>query len=184
MQRSKRIPFKHQLEGSEYILDNGGGFLFMEQRTGKTLTALLALERMIGLNKILIVTKSTIMQTWKQEIGRQNPWEADVCIIAGTRKKREALLSESWLFYIVNYEMLHPYRVIDRWEWDVVIFDESSSVANEDSKVTRYALPAINSTAKDRKPGGNVPLGYAGPGEPGAICPSIHAGAWYLFRAQ
>jgi len=145
-----RTPFSHQVEGAQYISGNHGGWLFMEQRTGKTLTALLAMRSFIGLSKVLIVTKASIMETWKQELALEQC--NGVSVVTGTKEQREKKLGDPYYFYVVNYEMLVPYRVIDRYEWDVVIFDESSSVANEESKVTRYALRAMNRQRKNGEP--------------------------------
>ena len=66
-------PFKHQLEiakkGYETLKELGWLYLAMEERTGKTLTALLIAEQSKA-SKVLILTKKAALQGWEETLRR------------------------------------------------------------------------------------------------------------------
>ena len=88
-------------KGSEIILTKGFLYLSMEVRTGKTLTSLGILDKMMSVNRVLFITK-------KRAIGSI---ESDY-----------NLLDPSYELQVINYESLHK---IDQGNWDAVVCDEA-----------------------------------------------------------
>jgi len=147
-------PYPHQIEAVEYLKANCGGFLYIEQRGGKTkpsVTFLLnsQINRQFGLNHYtLIVTKSTCMTVWAKEVVAQADLMGYI-IINGTKKQRLAKLDSDSPIVICNWDMLYDYKVLDRKKWNTIIFDESSCIANGTSSVTRYILRALRRLRKE-----------------------------------
>ncbi len=96
-------PFKHQLEisqhGYEILKNNGLVYLAMEERTGKTLTAILIAE-MSKAETILVITKKKALEGWDKTCKEYNITKSYTCI---------------------NYQSLHK---ISR-SFDLIILDEA-----------------------------------------------------------
>lgn len=138
-----KVPFKHQVEGTEYLKKNKGGFLWMKPRTGKTKTACDWILQS-NYSKILIVTKTTIMDVWEAELIDQYVPENQINVIRGSKDKREIALAKDVPINICNYEMLKSYKVFSAWDWECIIFDESTKIANHTSQVTQYCVRGVN----------------------------------------
>lgn len=145
----------HQLEGGQYLEKNNGGFLYVEQRGGKTLMAILGSYPNDD-KQFLIVTRKSIMHNWRAELILASVPPESILIAEGSKKRREGILDLDNPVIICNYNMLKSYRVIDKRLWDIIIFDESIAIANGSSAVTRYVLRAMNRQrlAYLTKPGG------------------------------
>lgn len=138
MSKQPRI---QQIEGGLYLHTNHGGFLYMEQRTGKTLTSL---QDLPAAGRVLIVTRSTIMPVWKDELLEEGVPEEQITVVRGTRPARERALKQETPYMICNYQMLINYRVFEKAVWDYIIFDESSILGNGTAKLTRYVMRAMD----------------------------------------
>ena len=107
----------YQLKIVEQALPHRGFGLFMEQRTGKTLTALW-LSREWGCNHILVICPKKAIPVWKDEI-------------------RKLGLSED-LFSIINFESFRiNQQTYLRDSWDLVIVDESHRMKERSSQQTK-----------------------------------------------
>ena len=97
-------PRPHQTEGAEWALQTlreyGLAYLSWEERTGKTLTALEAVERS-NMMKCLIVTKKRAIDGWMETL-EQWPHKTQ--------------------FVVVNYESVHKLKNTD---FDIAILDEA-----------------------------------------------------------
>lgn len=97
-------PWKHQLEiadqGYKVLQDNAILYLAMEERTGKSLTALLIAE-MAAVIKVLIITKKKALPGWLELLTEYEPNK----------------------FYLAtNY---HQICKLDSTDWDLIIIDEA-----------------------------------------------------------
>lgn len=137
----KKVLYPHQEAGVEYIC-RGGVALWMQMRTGKTLTTIRAIKK---LNKdrvyrpypVLIVCPKSVMETWRSELlgdGVPVDW---IQVIDGPKIKRQSMLRHLKNFNICNYEMLEKYKVLDQG-FRFVVYDESVRIGNFSAKVTKY----------------------------------------------
>lgn len=97
------IPRQHQIEGSNWALDtvreHGFAYLSWQERTGKTLTALLTVEKSFA-SSCLIITKKKAIPGWEDTLKQ---WD------------------HATDFQVINYESVH--KITD--EFDFIILDEA-----------------------------------------------------------
>jgi superfamily II DNA or RNA helicase len=165
-------PFPHQIEASSYLQANNGGFLYIEQRGGKTKPTVDRLMKS-PFSDILIITKSTSLVVWFNELRLQGVPENQIMVLSGGKKKRERGLAESDIpFVIANWDMVERYKLVDFRKWEAIVFDESSCMANGTASVTRYILRSLRRlracsdrqpfiTALSGKPAPESPIQYA-----------------------
>jgi len=135
--------FPHQVEASDYLMKGNGGYLFIEQRGGKTKPTVHAFLGHHRLYNVLIITKATSLVVWKKELELQGLFEGSIVLITGTEKQRIDKLDSGKTYKICNWDMVKDYKVIDWCEWDTVVFDETSCIANGTASVTRYVIRAM-----------------------------------------
>jgi len=102
-QTHKMIPMEHQIEGADWALqtvrDYGFAYLSWQERTRKTLTALLAVENSKA-KTCLVVTKKQAMDGWIETLAA---WKHET------------------KFVVINYESIHKIK----GNFDFIILDES-----------------------------------------------------------
>ena len=143
-----RIPKPHQLLGAEYGFRNNGACYWMKMRTGKTLTTILALEKLESFPALIVCPRS-IMQVWKDEIVLHGCDPNLVRCIDGTKQQRESIIRKQQKdplpFCIINYEAIEPFRIFHSYPWQAIVLDESLKVANITAKRTQYILEYVQS---------------------------------------
>lgn len=121
-----KTPYPHQLEASEYLA-NGGSYLFMEPRTGKTLSTILAIKA-LGLRALILAPKS-VLPVWRDELEAEGE---KAIVIDGTKTKKQKLLAEPG-HHIITYES--SWRLIHNLStYGVVVFDEALKLQNGETK--------------------------------------------------
>jgi len=97
-------PYRHQVEIATQALaklrEYGLVYLAMEERTGKTLTAILTVENSLAKN-CLVITKKRALDGWNDTLAKYKP----------TKK-----------FDVINYHSLHK---LQHGDYDIIILDES-----------------------------------------------------------
>ena len=158
----KRTPYKHQLDAVEFFHDKKDGNLFFEMGTGKTGTAILTYRnwckkegRML---RCLIVAPSVVLHNWKDEFAMFSHVDKDTVfpLTRGTGKQKAEDMYNHVFPLIdgaivnVNYEALlneELFRAIEKWNPEVIIFDEVHYVKNASAKrsklCTRLAESAM-----------------------------------------
>lgn len=120
-------PYKHQEQISDQALgilrNQGLVYLSMEERTGKTLTAILTCEKTKAQN-ILIITKKKALKGWEDTLEAFNHAKS---------------------YDAINYESLHkmPFK-----EYDLVILDEAHANLSAYPKLGKIALQVRSVTYK------------------------------------
>lgn len=127
----------HQILMCEYLLENNGGLLFCEMRTGKTLGAILFLIE-IRLLPILIIAPSNAMKNWHNWMIAQGFNPDAISMVDGSRKQREKEMARNCPIVITNYEMSLTYRLKYLKDWKVLLFDELYRLAHINANVTQY----------------------------------------------
>ena len=129
-----------------------GLFLFLGAgKTATTLTAIKDLSDSFAVNKTLIIAPLRVANTvWKQEASKWSHLkDMTVQVCTGSERQRLAALQSDAEVYVVNRDvvqwLVEHYR--DKWPFDCVIVDESSSFKNSTSrrfKSLKKVLPYTN----------------------------------------
>lgn len=131
----------YQLRGVSFILNKKRCGLFLDMGLGKTTTTLTAISDVIdgfGAKKVLVIAPLRVANTvWAQEAKRwQHLKHLQVSVCTGTEKNRIKALSVAADIYVINREnvvwLVDLYR--DKWPFDFVVIDESSSFKDSGSK--------------------------------------------------
>ena len=131
----------YQEKAVQFVKDNPKAALWIDMGLGKTvstLTALSDLKRDNRIGKTLIVAPLRVAtHTWPTEIATWSHIELRYTVIAGlTASKRLDALDEDTDLHIINRENI-PWLVEQfgqRWPYDCVVIDESSSFKAHTSK--------------------------------------------------
>ena len=139
----RKTPYPHQKAAAQYLV-NGGYYLYMEPRTGKTLSTILAIEA-LGARALILAPKS-VLPVWKEELEAEGQ---EAVVIDGARKKKEKLL-QSPGHHIITYES--SWRLIyDLEAYDVVVFDEALKLQNGNTQVGMHWRNTIRNKYPDRR---------------------------------
>lgn len=121
---------------------------------GKTIQSITA-ARLKKCNKILVLTFSTLKDTWHDEVTKWAPDSTSI-VIKGEKKYRDKKWQTDVNYYIANYEqLLKDLPEIQKISWDAIIADEATRIANPKAKTT-LAIKKIN--ARHRWPLSGTPL--------------------------
>lgn len=132
----------YQQRAVEFIKDNPKAALWIDMGLGKTVSTLTALIDLIDqkvIKKTLIIAPLRVSNhTWPTEIANWTHTSAlNYTVLSGlTPKKREAALDEDTDIHIINRENV-PWLVEklgQKWTYDCVVIDESSSFKSHTSK--------------------------------------------------
>ena len=135
-------PYPHQRAGIEWITEHPACALLWGMGTGKTVTTLTAVDRLLHDYMedgpvLVIAPKRVAENTWSKETAK---WEhlshLRVSKVMGTEKQRFDALAVSADLYVINREnvvwlvgLLH-----DRWPFPIVVIDELSSFKSAQAK--------------------------------------------------
>lgn len=135
-------PYPHQNAGIDWIMERPASALFWGMGTGKTVTTLTAVNRLLfdALEDgpvLVIAPKRVAENTWSKEC---NKWEhlqhLRVVKIMGTAKQRTAALTSPGDIYVVNRE--NVVWLVDTlggsWSFPIVVIDELSSFKSAQAK--------------------------------------------------
>ena len=135
-------PYPHQLAGIDWIQNRPACALFWGMGTGKTVTTLTAIDRLLYDNLeagpvLVIAPKRVAENTWSKETAK---WEhlqhLRVVKIMGTAKQRMDALSTPADVYVINRE--NVVWLVDTvgkyWPFPIVVIDELSSFKSGQAK--------------------------------------------------
>lgn len=143
----KFIPYPHQKAGIDWLLEKPATCLFWGMGTGKTVTTLTAIDRLLhdyleDGPVLIIAPKRVAENTWSKEAAK---WEhlqhLRVCRIMGTAKQRMAAVASIFEgqfsdIYVINRE--NVVWLIEtlggRWPFPIVVIDELSSFKSAQAK--------------------------------------------------
>ncbi|APQ42008.1 helicase [Clostridium phage Clo-PEP-1] len=164
----KRKLFKHQKEALQLFLNKEKFALFMDMGTGKTLVPIVALEKLEGLDTVLIFSPKSIVFNWESEIHKFTKLkEYKIFKLQGNKAKvmetYRAIKSYSGLKIIIaNFEKA---RLMDKYLMNLkpqfIVVDESHKVKNRNAQISK-ALYKIATKCKYRliMTGTPTPNGY------------------------
>lgn len=141
----------YQLRAVDFIKDKKRAFLMLDLGLGKTVTTLTAISDLMdgfAVRKVLIIAPLRVANSvWMQEAAR---WEhlkhLTIRVCTGPAKQRDTVMHRAADVYVINRENVEwlVTRYGDRWPFDCVIVDESSSFKSPSArrfKALRKTLP-------------------------------------------
>lgn len=143
--------YKFQRRAVRFLLRNGSAALFMEQGTGKTITALAYVARLWSrgyAKSVLVICPKAVIIGWK----KQAEQHLNIPMMCWVGKKQidnaEASMSmpfDGVQMLVVNYELFWRRPWIMSHEWDVIICDESHRIkapkSNQSIMVSKLVAP-------------------------------------------
>ena len=136
-------PYPHQRAGIDWIIDHKACALIWGMGTGKTVTTLTALDRLLhdyleDGPVLVIAPKRVALDTWTTE---SSEWEhlrgaLRVSTVIGTQKERIAALAEPADLYVINRENVVWLAEFFQgsWPFPIVVVDELSSFKSAQAK--------------------------------------------------
>lgn len=124
--------YRYQKEGALFAAQNGRSMIADEMGLGKTIQAIAASEilaQVAGIEKVLIVTPTSLKHQWKSEIGKFS--NRSVEVIEGFSTQRRELMQTKTFFKITNYDVVRrDLDSLNAWEPDLIILDEAQRIKN------------------------------------------------------
>lgn len=128
-------PYAHQRATAKFIVEHPRCFVFNDMGTGKTASALWAIDYLMQQRKIrrvlIVAPLSTLNRVWLDEACKLLPHRRLV-LLHGPSKERRQRYDSSWEIGIVNFDgvqILADQIAADR-QLDMVIIDEASAYRN------------------------------------------------------
>lgn len=129
-----------------------GGILADDMGMGKSAQVIVAARR-LNLRRVLIVTLTSVVPVWLQEIekwapgthvaditARDSMWVRDAQIKAGLAQ-----------FVVIGYELMRTHiTTLGRKKWDLVVFDEAHKLKNRKTVTHRSARFLMRKSSTDR----------------------------------
>jgi SNF2 family DNA or RNA helicase len=124
--------YPYQRKGTLFAAKAGRSLIADDMGLGKTIQAIAAVEilaRTVGLERVLIISPTSLKHQWKQEIEKFCDRSAQV--VEGSLAKRARLYSTESLYKIINYEVVHrDLDLIRNWAPEMIILDEAQRIKN------------------------------------------------------
>jgi len=124
--------YYYQRQGALFAAKAGRSLIADDMGLGKTIQAIAAVEilaRTVGLERVLIVSPTSLKHQWKQEIEKFCGRSAEV--VEGSITKRAGLYASDSFYKITNYDVIHRDReFIGNWAPEMIILDEAQRIKN------------------------------------------------------
>ena len=126
--------FKHQKETASFLTINRRAFVLSEPGTGKTLSALWALDYLMKLGEVrraLIVCPLSIMQSaWLGDIGRSIIHRSAIVCHHADSERRKEIIRKDYEIVIINYDgiPLVADTIVKDGRFDLIIADEATAM--------------------------------------------------------
>ncbi len=139
--------YPYQRQGALFALRAGRCLIGDDMGLGKTIQAIAAAElmgRFYKIEKVLVITPTSLKYQWKSEIERFTDRTAEV--IEGLTPQRKMLYGSGAFFKLANYELVHrDLDLIRAWGPDLIILDEAQRIKNWKTR-TAQTVKSLEST--------------------------------------
>ena len=127
---------------------------------GKTIQAIAATEilaKTTCIERVLVVTPTSVKHQWKQEIERFS--KRSVTVVEGYITKRKYQYQSDSFYKIINYDVVHlDADMINKWAPDVIILDEAQRIKNWKTRraqsvkrlISKYAIVLTGTPLENR----------------------------------
>ncbi|MBI4763156.1 MAG: DEAD/DEAH box helicase family protein, partial [Deltaproteobacteria bacterium] len=131
--------YPYQKEGALFAVKAGRCLIGDDMGLGKTIQAITATElmaKLFGIEKVLIISPTTLKYQWKGEIEKFSSRQA--MIVEGYNHQRAQQYKQDSFFKILNYELVfRDLEKIKTWSPDLIILDEAQRIKNWKTRTAR-----------------------------------------------
>lgn len=151
LNRDNMFPYQHK--GVEFIKANRRCALFLDMGLGKTTTTLTAISDMLAQYdafRVLVIAPLRVANTvWKQECSK---WahlnHLDIEVATGKEAERMRVLNAKHDITVINRENIEwLVTKFKKWDFDMVVIDESSSFKSSSAKRFKSLRKVLPSTS-------------------------------------
>jgi superfamily II DNA or RNA helicase len=156
----KTTMYPYQREGAIFAASAGRCLIADDMGLGKTIQAIAAAEilaRTMGIEKVLIVSPTSLKHQWKNEIEKFT--DRDATVVEGSLVARRDLYRTHSFYKITNYDVVQRDREpIAQWQPDLIILDEAQRIKNWQTRTaqsvkmleSKYALVLTGTPLENR----------------------------------
>jgi superfamily II DNA or RNA helicase len=128
-----KVPmYPYQREGAFFAARAGRCLIADDMGLGKTIQAIAAVEilaRHANIERVLVVSPTSLKHQWRQEIEKFTGRQA--LIVEGFLNRRRQLYEADSFYKLTNYDVIHrDLDAIRRWQPDLIILDEAQRIKN------------------------------------------------------
>lgn len=124
--------YAYQKTGALFAAKAGRCLIADDMGLGKTIQAIAAVEilaRQAGLERVLVISPTSLKHQWQSEIKKFSGREA--MIIEGLLPQRKKCYEQDSFYKLTNYDVIHrDLDAIRRWRPELIILDEAQRIKN------------------------------------------------------
>ena len=150
--------YPHQKEALAKLKKRKTYALFMEQGTGKTLTMIMHLKRLVekkNVRRVLVFAPTAVLDNWEEELNKFTPGLFEILNFQGKKDKRQEIFKEfnkpsnKPKVLIINYEKAdRELKTLKKYKPEVLICDESQKVKNPQAKASKRIFTIAKDTER------------------------------------
>ncbi len=139
--------YPYQRRGSLFAAQAGRSLIADDMGLGKTIQAIAASEILAqhaGVEKVLVVSPTSLKHQWRMEVERFTNRKAEV-VEGGIAQRKDMYLGSDAFYLMTNYDVIHrDLPAIQTWNPDLIILDEAQRIKNWKTK-TAQSVKRLNS---------------------------------------
>jgi len=124
--------YPYQCAGTLFAARTGRCLIADDMGLGKTIEAIAAAEilaRVRGLERVLVISPTSLKHQWKREVERFSDREA--VVVEGLLPRRAQLYEADAFYKLTNYDVVYrDLELIRRWRPELIILDEAQRIKN------------------------------------------------------
>ena len=124
--------YPYQCTGTLFAARTGRCLIADDMGLGKTIEAIAAAEilaRVRGLERVLVISPTSLKHQWKREVERFTDREA--VVVEGLLPRRAQLYEADAFYKLTNYDVVYrDMELIRRWRPELIILDEAQRIKN------------------------------------------------------